>query len=483
MNRIILLPIGILIAAQGSLMCIPALLDALNASADWKAFTVSSAFSIAIGVLLALSGRGHPVHLSRRDGYLLTVGIWLSLSAVSALPFWLSEFGISFTDATFEAISGLTTTGSTVLSHLDDMPKGLLLWRAILQWIGGIGIVVMAVTLLPFLRIGGMQLYRMETSDQSEKISPRIADICIRIALVYVLLTLVCGLLYGLEGMNAFEAAVHAMTTVSTGGFSTSDQSIGHFASPSIEWTATSFMLLGSLPFSVYILYFRRFNWTVFRDDSQTVAFLGYTAVLIVIVASYLWVSAEGTSYGDDLRLAAFNVVSVISTTGYASTDYLSWGAGFASVFFFLSLLGGCAGSTAGGLKAFRLIAMWKNVTQLSKTLIHPHAVQSLYLGERRIEWRDLSEIYLFFFIMMAVLACLSLALGLTGLDFTTSISAATTAITNVGPGLGDVIGPSGTFQSLNSGAKWLLDFGMLAGRLEYLTVLVLLLPEFWTDR
>ena len=479
MNRVVVFPIGVLMIALGVLLIMPAIMDIVSGSGDWQAFAISSIAAVSIGGLMLLSTFGWGFHLSRRDGYLLTIGCWLSLAIMAAVPFWVSDMHISFTDAVFESISGLTTTGSTVLTGLDTMPPGILLWRAMLQWIGGIGIIVMAVTLLPFLRVGGMQLYRMETSDQYDKFMPRLADICIRITIIYVALSILCAATYWELGMTGFEAIVHAMTTLSTGGFSTSDQSMGHFANPSIQWAAILFMLAGSLPFSVYIRFIHRFKFNVFLRDSQTSGFLLYTALAILGMTVFLAVNHPG-GFLENLRQAAFNVVSVISTTGYASSDYLTWGAGAATLFFFLSMLGGCAGSTTGGLKAFRLFTMLKGSVRQGGKLMSPHCVQIIRMGDRQLSDDALSGVYLFFFVMMAVLGIITLGLTLTGLDFETSISAAVTAIANVGPGLGAIIGPAGNFEPLSDTAKWILDVAMLAGRLEFMTILVLFVPDFW---
>jgi len=481
MNRVVLFAIGILMVLLGVLLVIPAIVDAYSHDGDWHAFAFSSLSALFFGGLLMLTFNGHEFRMERREGYFLTLGSWMSMSLVGALPFWMSDLNISFTDAVFESVSGLTTTGSTVLSGLDSMPPGILLWRGLLQWVGGIGIIVMAVTLFPFLRIGGMQLYRMETSDQYDKFMPRIADVCLRITVVYVVLTLICGILYWAFGMTGFEAVIHAMTTLSTGGYSTSDQSIGHFAQPSIQWVAVVFMLAGSLPFSLYIRYLHQFDAKTFSQDSQTFGFLSYTAIFIAVTVLFLSLHTNG-AFSDNVRLAAFNVVSVISTTGYASADYLTWGAGAATLFFFLSMLGGCAGSTAGGLKAFRLLAMVKGSFRQGLTLSYPNGIFAVRLGNKKVNDDALDGVYLFFFIMMSAIGLITIALALTGLDFTTSISAAVTAVANVGPGLGTVIGPTGNFEPLSNTAKWVIDVGMIAGRLEFLAIMILFLPDFWAE-
>jgi len=481
MNRVVPFAIGILMSILGVMFVIPAIVDVVNSNSDWKTFALSSAIAIFIGGLLMLSSQGQTFKLGQREGYILTVGSWISISLMAALPFWLSGQDISFTDAVFESVSGLTTTGSTVLTGLSQMPPGLLVWRAVLQWIGGIGIIVMAVTLMPFLRVGGMQLYRLETSDQYDKITPRIAGVCLRIMSIYLLLSVACGVTYWVLGMTGFEAFIHAMTTISTGGFSTTDQSLGHFGSPGIEWAAVVFMLAGSLPFSIYIRFLSGFDGKALTHDSQAPAFLAYTAVFILIFTVYLSLHQPGPIL-DNLRQAAFSVVSVITTTGYASGDYLNWGIGVTTMFFFLTLMGGCAGSTAGGLKTFRLLALCKAGMNQTHFLQYPHGLFRTHLGGQLVSAENMRSVHIFFYVMIAVLCLMTLGLSLTGLDFTTSISAAATSIANVGPGLGQSIGPSGTFASLPDGAKWIMGAGMLAGRLEFLTILVLFLPDFWRE-
>lgn len=481
MNRIVFISIGLMLVMLGALMGVPAIVDASLGNPDWKVFAISSGVSLFIGGALVLANRGSDYKLGLREGYLLTVGSWVAISLMAAVPFWISSLNISFTDSVFEAVSGLTTTGSTVLSGLDSMPPGLLLWRGLLQWIGGIGIVVMAVAMLPFLRVGGMQLFRLESSDRSDKVAPRLVGVSIRIVGIYIGLTVLCVGAYWAFGMTVFESIVHAMTTVSTGGFSTSDQSLGYFASPSIEWTAVVFMLASGLPFAVYVKFLGRFDWSVFTKDSQVKTFLGYTAFFIAVFGLWL-VFEQRIPLDEAFRKSAFSVVSIVTTTGYASGDYLQWGVFAATLFFMLTFIGGCAGSTAGGIKTFRFQVMAVEIVRQSKFLIHPNGVFKARLGGRPIE-RELSvSVFIFFTVMVIGVAAITVALAFMGLDFTTSISAAVTALANVGPGLGGVIGPAGNFESLSDGAKWILDIGMLAGRLEFFTVLVLFIPGYWKE-
>ncbi|MDH5750633.1 MAG: TrkH family potassium uptake protein, partial [Rhodospirillales bacterium] len=358
---------------------------------------------------------------------------------------------------------------------------GLLLWRAILQWIGGIGILVMAVSILPFLRVGGMQLYRMESSDHSEKLTPRVVDMALKLFAVYISLTLICAATYWAFGMSGFEAIVHAMTTLSTGGFSTSDQSLGHFTRPATQWTAIIFMLCASLPFPVYVNFIRRFDFAVFSKDSQIRTFIYYTSIFIIVLGGWL-VFIRQIPPDEALRLAAFHVVSILSTTGYATADYLGWGTFVPMLFLSITLLGGCAGSTAGGIKAFRLQIMFLEMKRQCRILIYPHGVFQSKLDGRTVSESLVTSVMIFFFLLVMTIFGITLLLSALGVDFESALSAAATSVANVGPGIGEIIGPAGNFKSLPNGAKWILDFGMITGRLEIFTILTLFLPRHWED-
>jgi trk system potassium uptake protein TrkH len=465
---------------MGLAMLAPALADWIAGHRDWTTFVVSSACSIFLGGLLLLGSMGTPIRLSLRQGFMLTTLSWVSLSAVGALPLAFSELELSYTDAFFEAVSGLTTTGSTVLVGLDSMPVGILLWRAMLQWLGGIGIIVMAIAMLPFLRVGGMQLFRMESSDRSEKALPRVAQVASATSIAYLVLTLACAIAYSLAGMTGFEAVAHAMTTLSTGGYSTSDGSIGHFASPAIDWISTLFMVLGALPFVIYIqaVYGQR---KVIWNNSQVRRFVVGLALVVLTMAAWLWWKQD-VPILDALRLSAFNIVSVVTTTGYATTDYSQWGTFAVLSFFFLTFVGGCTGSTAGGIKTLRLELAAVVVGNQFQRLYQPHGVFMLrYRGQALSD--DVARSAMnFIFIFILSFAALGAALASLGLDFVTALSGAATALANVGPGLGEIIGPAGNFSTLPDAAKWLLSAGMLLGRLEFLTLLVALSPTFWRD-
>lgn len=476
--RPVFLIVGLLLMALAAAMALPALVDAAWGNPDWHVFVISAAVTGGVGGTLVLACRGIRLELGLRQAFVLTTASWATLAAFAALPFVFSHLAASYTDAFFESMSGLTTTGSTILTGLDTMPPGILLWRALLQWVGGIGIIVMGMAVLPFLRVGGMQLFRTESSDRSEKILPRPGQIAAAIGLVYVVLTVLCAAGYAAFGMTGFEAVAHAFTTVATGGYSTSDGSIGHFASPGIEWTAVLFMLGGSLPFVLYVRTLQGRYGAMWRD-AQVRTLLAFLAVAVAAATAYLWASGRAGPE-DALRLAAFNVVSVVTTTGYASADYAQWG-GFAVVgFLVLMFVGGCTGSTAGAIKAFRFVVVLALLRRQVRRLWQPHAVVPLTYQRREVPDEVVASVVAFFTLYSAALVALTLCLGALGLDIVTSLSGAATALGNVGPGLGAQIGPAGTFAALPDAAKWLLSGGMLLGRLELFTVLVLLVPAFW---
>ena len=478
-TRPVLYIVGILLAALGVMMLVPAAVDFGFHDLDWHVFLTTSVATTLVGLTLLISYRpGKMAGLTLRQTFLLTALSWILLATFSALPFAFTTLPVTFTDAFFEAMSGLTTTGSTVLVGLDDAPVGILLWRGILQWIGGVGIIVTAVTVLPYLRIGGMQLFRTESSDRSDKVLPRISQVTGGILGVYVLLTAVCATLLWSAGMNPLEALVHAMTTVSTGGYSTSDASIGHFDSALIEMIVVVFMLSGAITFTLYLRALKGEPRALWRSR-QVRWFLGIVAISVVLLSAWL-VVIDNFAVLIALRLALFHVVSIITTTGYAAADYNDWGSFAVVLIYFLMFLGGCTGSTSGGLKIFRLQVIYTlAVTQLRRAF-HPHGMfQPTYEDQPVTETIALSVLG-FFFLYGASFGGLSLLLSLCGLDLVTSLSGAATALANVGPGLGPVIGPAGNFSSLPDFAKWVMAFGMLLGRLELVTLLVLVLPSFW---
>jgi len=473
----ILQVIGWLLLALSLLMLIPAAVDAYNWNPDWLAFVESATMTAFVGGALVASTMGsrfRPFEI--RQGFLLTTMCWLGVTSFAALPFL--GLGTDYTDAFFEAISGVTTTGSTVITDLDLSPPGILLWRALLQWIGGIGIVVMAILMLPFLRIGGLQLFQTESSDRSETIVPGAFRLTIWICSIYSVLTIACAASYHVAGMSLFDAITHAMTTVSTGGYSTHDESFGFFASPTLEWIATIFMLSGALPFVAYIKSVRG-QRRALLEDSQVRALIGLLLALS-LGSSISLVFYHDFAPIDAIRLSAFNIASIVTTTGYASTDYTTWGTFAVGMFLILTFVGGCTGSTAGGIKIYRFEILIKLIRGQIVRLISPNQVVVPIYSGRALPDDVPSSVLAFLAVFMATVGAFTVALTGMGLDLITALSASATTITNVGPGLGPIIGPAGNFASLPDAAKWILSVAMLLGRLEIFTVLVLLHPRFW---
>ena len=476
--RAVFLVNGLLLLILGVAMLVPALLDARVGHPDWQVFLAAAFLTGFVGAGLSIIcwGSGGELHL--RQAFVLTTSIWVVTPTFAALPFAFSDLDLSYTDAFFEAMSGITTTGSTVISGLENAPPGILIWRALLQWMGGIGIIVTAVAILPLLQVGGMQLFRMESSGASEKVLPRTAQIAGTISIIYLSLSLFCALVYWAAGMPPFDAAAHAMTTIATGGFSTSDASIGVYDSALIDYTATAFMIIGSLPFLLYFQVIRGRPLALWRD-SQVRWF--FAILFTAITGMTLWqVGGNDVAMGEALRLTIFNITSILTGTGYTTDDYGQWG-GFAVVmFFFVIFVGGCAGSTSCGIKIFRFQVLYAAARTQMGRLLQPHGVFVANFNHRPIPESVMDSVMSFFFLFALSFAVLAVALSLMGLDFLTAVSGAATAIANVGPGLGSVIGPSGTFAPLPDMAKWLLAAGMLLGRLELLTVMVLFTRTFW---
>ncbi len=469
---------GLLLSTLALSMTIPMLVDMYFGNSDWKIFFLCILTTSFFGGAMVLSNAGGPgFSISVRQAFLLTFLSWLCLATFAALPFWFSELGLNFTDSFFEAMSGITTTGATVITGLDNAPPGILLWRAILQWLGGIGIIVMALSVMPFLKVGGMQLFRMESSE-SEKAMPRAASLASSIGYIYLGLTLICAIAYHFSGLSLFDSFAHAMTTIATGGFSTFDASFGKFDTAWTEVIAIIFMILGGLPFVLYLKAVHG-NPRALFNDSQVRWFLSIVAVSILTMLIYLVLQLD-MPFWESLRRSAFNVVSIITGTGYTNSDYGLWGGFAVSLLFFLMVLGGCAGSTTCGIKVFRFQVLYAVSNVQIKKLLHPHGVFIPHYGKKPIPAGVPTAVMSFFFLYALCFALLAIALSFVGLDFLTAMSGAATSISNVGPGLGDIIGPSGTFQPLPDSAKWILCAGMLLGRLELFTVLVLFSPQFW---
>lgn len=477
--RPVLYILGLLLCGLGVFMLVPMAADLVAANGDWKVFAASAAASVFAGVQLVFTNRQRSMgQFGVRQAFLLTTLSWALLTAFAALPFLFFGGGLSYAEAYFEAMSGLTTTGATVIVGLDAAPPGILLWRALLQGIGGIGIVVVAILILPLLRIGGMQLFRAESSDKSEKTVARSIELVRYLIVIYVTLIASCALAYWIGGMTAFEAVCHALTTVATGGFSTSDASFAHFDSPGLEWVAVVFMLAGALPFIAYVNTVRRVGNPLWRDSQSRV----YVASLIVVAAVFALsiASSLGLPLSEALRIAVFNTVSIATTTGYTTVDYAEWGGFVGTIILLLTLFGGCTGSTAGGIKVFRHQIMWGAAKSYLTHLVSPNLVTVQRYDGRVVSDEIVRSVLVFLVIYVGALVATALGLAAFGLDIVTSFSGAATALGNVGPGLGEIIGPAGTYASLHDGAKWLLAAAMLLGRLELFSVLVLFNRQFW---
>lgn len=470
--------IGLLVAALGATMLLPMGYDLAAGNGHWPAFLEAALLTATTGTVMALAcANGVTGRLTIRQTFLLTTGVWLALPLFGALPFVFGHTDARAVDAFFEAMSGLTTTGSTVFTGLDEFPEGLLLWRSMMQWFGGIGIIVVAMVFLPELRIGGMQIFKSEAFDTMGKILPRAAEIAGRISAIYCAITLACALAYIATGMSAFDAVNHALTTVSTGGFSTYDASMGTYQGAP-EYVATVFMVLASLPFVRYVQLVAGSGRPLWRD-SQVRAFLGMIGVTAAGITFYrVFVNGDGWEHG--FREALFNITSIATGTGYASVDYQLWGTPPLVLFFFVGLVGGCAGSTCCSAKIFRYQILFSSVYAQIRRIHSPHGLFMPRFEGRPVPEDVLNSVMAFFVLFIVTLGVTSVLLMGTGLDLVTAVSGAATAIANIGPGLGQTIGPSGTFAGVNDAAKWILSAAMLIGRLELMVVYAILTVYFW---
>ncbi|WP_425092515.1 TrkH family potassium uptake protein [Tropicimonas sp. S265A] len=470
--------IGLLVAALGASMSVPMLFDFLAGNDHWQVFLEAGAVTGLTGGLTAVAcANAERERLSIQQTFLLTTGVWLTLPVFAALPFVFGATEARYVDAFFEAMSGLTTTGSTVFSGLENLPPGLLLWRGLMQWFGGIGIIVVAMVFLPELRIGGMQIFRSEGFDTFGKILPRATEIASRISVIYLSLTGTCALVYLILGMTPFDATVHAMTTVATGGFANTDASFSDY-SGAIEYAAVVFMLMAALPFVRFVQLVGGSAKPMLMDP-QIRAFFGTVAVVVALVA--LWkMFAIDTPSEPAFRKSLFNSVSILTGTGYASDDYMLWGAFPVVVLFFAGLIGGCAGSTSCSIKVFRYQLLIASILSQIRRIRSPHGLFSPRFGGRPVSEDVLSSVMAFFVMFTVSLGILSILLAMTGLDFITSVSGAATALGNIGPGLGDQIGPAGNFAEVNDTAKWILAAAMLIGRLELMVVFAIFTRRFW---
>ena len=469
--------LGILQIILGIFMFIPIMAQFFYQEID-SSFFGASIVTIIFGTLFFLSNLDHENKLNLQQAFLLTALSWLSVAVFGSLPFFFSNLDFSFTNAFFESMSGITTTGSTVIANLENMPKSILLWRAILQWLGGIGIIIMAITLMPIMNVGGMQLFKISSNDSSEKVLPKSKEIAVRLIYIYSALTMMCALTYYGFGMNLFDSITHSMTTLATGGFSNYNESIGFFDSLAIEISAIVFIILGSLPFISYIKFING-NTDIFFSDTQIKTFFKVIFISIIILSIYLIFNSPD-SY--DIRSIFFNVISILTGTGYVNSQFDKWGGFSLLIFLSLMFIGGCAGSTTCGVKIFRFQILYLFITNQLKKIIYPKGVFIIKYNQSSIDEKFISSIISFIFLYFVIFLILTALLSLTGLDFVTAISGAATSISNVGPGLGSEIGPNGNFSSLPDISKWILSLGMILGRLELFAILVLFLPSFWRN-
>ncbi len=460
-------------------MLVPAAVDLYYGNKDWRVFAFSSFFLGGLSLAVALATQGRPPVASSRFGFLVVNLLWGTMALAGSIPFAASSLEMGLADAVFESVSGITTTGSTVLSGLDLVPPGILIWRSILQWMGGLGVIVLGLFLLPFLNIGGISYFKIESSDIEDRPFERLSIFALSILGIYAALTLACAIAYAAAGMNGFDAICHAMTTMSTGGYSTHDASLGYYGDNlTILWISTFFMFIGGLPFSILVLLAIRGRLDAARDP-QIRVFAGYVLFFAITVAIYLRVST-GTPFFEALTHSMFNFMSIITTTGYASQDYSTWGAFAVACAFVATFLGGCSGSTAGGIKAYRFLIVFELMANGLRKLVYPSTVLPVRYGDRRVDDDMQRAVVLFISAFFVIWAIATILLAATGLDLVTSVTGSLTALTNVGPGLGEFIGPAGNFFGVSDTAKWILSVVMLLGRLEILAVLVIFTPAFW---
>jgi trk system potassium uptake protein TrkH len=472
--------LGLLLMLFSLTMLPPALVSLFYEDGTATPFLKAFAALLGLGVLIWLPVCKRREELKLRDGFLVVVLFWSVLGLAGALPFVLSTHPhLSLTDAVFESISGLTTTGATVIVGLDNLPPAILYYRQQLQWLGGMGIIVLAVAVLPMLGIGGMQLYRAETPGpmKDNKLTPRITETAKALWYIYLGLTIACALAYWLAGMTPFDAIGHAFSTVAIGGFSTHDASIGFFESALIEMIAVVFMLISGVNFALHFIAWNRRRLHGYWVDSEFRFYLALMGATTAAVILGLYLTGTYAGWGESFTQGLFHTVSIATTTGFTTTAFYEWPAFLGILLLFSSFVGGCAGSTGGGIKVIRFLLLIKQGLREIDRLIHPNAQLPVRVGGRSVNHRVVDAVWGFFSLYVASFTLMYLALATTGLDLTTAFSAVAASINNLGPGLGEV---GAHFADLNSPAKWILCFAMLLGRLEIFTLLVLLSPTFW---
>jgi len=476
--RSVLYIIGLLISALGCMMLIPAMFDLLNNNKEWGIFASTGIISFLMGITIILAFRNRETKIGSKETFLLSVLSWIFLAAISALPLYLSNLNLSYTDAFFEATSGITTTGSTILTNIEDASKGILIWRSILQWLGGVGIIVMAVAALPLLHMSGFQLFFSEQAEPSDKLKERVKNLATSIIIIYLIFTFICALLLNIAGMSLFDSICHSMTTIATGGYSTQNNSIGHYDSLSIEIVIIFGMIIASLPFILFVKMYNNDIKSLFWDK-QVKGFFFLLLVSIFIIA--IWLNTKlNFNFIEALRVSAFNVISIITGTGYSTENFSKWGGFAIGLLFIFMLVGGCTGSTTGGIKIFRIQILFKVIIQQIQKVIRPHQIVKITYSKALIDDKTTLSILALIFLFIASVFIIAAILYFIGLDLLTAFSAAATSIAVVGPGLSEEIGPTGNFNSLPNQAKWVLSAAMIIGRLEFLAVLILIMPSFW---
>ncbi len=471
--------LGVLLIVLGFSMFVPIAIQLIYNEFN-STFIISSIITITFGALFFLANIDHNRSISTQQAFLLTALSWIGVAIFGSIPFIFSDLNLSLTDAFFESMSGITTTGATIINNLSDTPKAILSWRAILQWLGGIGIIVMAITLMPIMNIGGMQLLKISSGDSSEKILPKSKQISLRLVLIYFSLTLLCAFFYKICGMNFFDSLTHSMTTIATGGFSNYNQSIGFFESAKIEYVSIIFIILGSIPFISYIKFLSGNKKIIFRDE-QIKLFLKLIFFSILILFVYLAI-VNKSIFEIQLRAIIFNVVSILTGTGYVTKEFDQWG-NFPLIFFLLLMfIGGCAGSTTCGIKVFRVHMLYFFLKNQLLKIIYPRAIINLKYNNDIVQDKLIASIISFIYLYIIIFFIISALLTLTGLNFITAVSGAASSISNVGPGLGNEIGPNSNYANLPAVSKWILSTGMILGRLEIFAILVIFLPSFWRN-
>ncbi|MEO0367433.1 MAG: TrkH family potassium uptake protein [Pseudomonadota bacterium] len=474
--------LGVLLMIFSATHLTPLLVSVLYQDGNAVPFVISFSVTLITGIALWLPVRNADQDLRYRDGFLVVVLFWTVLASFGALPFLFSvEYGLSITDAFFESMSGLTTTGGTIFIGLDSLPKSLLYYRQQLQWLGGMGIVVLAIAIMPMLGVGGMQLYQAETPGpmKDNKLTPRITESAKALWYIYLGLTVCCAVAYAFAGMSAFDAISHAFSTVAIGGFSTHDESIGYFNSSAIEFVAMVFMLLAAANFSLHFLAWRRRSIRPYFSDSEYRFFFVVLTLLGIVLIAGLLAAQVYESWWETLTLGLFHLISIVSTTGYTSGGFAWWPGALPVLLILGSFMGGCAGSTGGGIKVMRIQLMYKQGRKEIVRLVHPNAVLSIKLGKQVINERLVNTVTAFFSMYMFSFAISGFVLSALGLDWVTAFSAAASCLNNLGPGLGDV---ANNYAGISDAAKWVLSFTMLLGRLELFTLLVLFTTTFWRD-